>query len=71
MPFEFNESCKEAFDTLKNMFISGPIIQPPKWELPFELMCDASNYAIGAVLGQWVEKVAHVIYYASHILNDA
>ncbi|CAL9000786.1 unnamed protein product [Prunus brigantina] len=41
------------------------------WSLPFELMCDASDYAIGAVLGQRVNKLAHVIYYASRTLNDA
>ena len=38
---------------------------------PFELMCDASDYAIGAVLGQRIEKLPHVIYYASRTLNDA
>ncbi|CAL8993258.1 unnamed protein product [Prunus brigantina] len=43
----------------------------PDWSLPFELMCDASDYAIGAVLGQRVNKLAHVIYYASRTLNDA
>ncbi|CAL9019039.1 unnamed protein product [Prunus brigantina] len=41
------------------------------WSLPFELMCDASNYALGAVLGQRVNKLPHVIYYASRTLNDA
>ncbi|XP_062080520.1 uncharacterized protein LOC133785286 [Humulus lupulus] len=44
---------------------------PPNWELPFELMCDVSDYVVGAVLGQRVENLAHVIYYASCILNDA
>ena len=34
-------------------------------------MCDASDYAVGVVLGQRVDKKAHVIYYASHTLNDA
>lgn len=45
------------------------MIQPPNWELPFEIMCDASNYAVGAVLGQRVGKAVHAIYYASRTLN--
>ena len=43
----------------------------PNWKLPFELMCDASDYALRAVLGQRAEKLPHVIYYASKTLNDA
>ena len=50
---------------------SAPIIRPPDWTLPFEIMCDASDYAIGAVLGQRIDKHVHVIYYASKTLNDA
>ncbi|CAN6586155.1 unnamed protein product [Malus baccata var. baccata] len=44
---------------------------PPDWSLPFELMCDASDYALEAVLGQRKDKKPHVIYYASRTLNDA
>nr|KAJ0224981.1 hypothetical protein LSAT_V11C100020490 [Lactuca sativa] len=50
--FDFNEDCKKAYDVLKNLRTPSPIIQPPDWSLPFEIMCDASNYAIGAVLGK-------------------
>ena len=50
---------------------SAPVIQPPNWDLPFEIMCDASDYAVRAVLGQRVGKLPHVIYYASRTLNDA
>ncbi|PKI41619.1 hypothetical protein CRG98_037987 [Punica granatum] len=50
--FEFGKNCKEAFDKLKELLTSAPIIQPPDWELPFEIMTDASDYAVGAVLGQ-------------------
>ncbi|XP_071917001.1 uncharacterized protein [Coffea arabica] len=71
VPFEFNEACKKAFDRLKELLISSPIIQPPDWNLPFEIMCDASDYAVGAVLGQRVGKAAHAIYYASRALNGA
>ncbi|KAM2585835.1 hypothetical protein TB2_046649 [Malus domestica] len=53
------------------MLTSAPIIRPPDWSIPFELMCDASDYALGAVLGQRKDKQPHVIYYASRTLNDA
>ncbi|CAL9000957.1 unnamed protein product [Prunus brigantina] len=53
------------------MLTTAPIIIPPDWSLPFELMCDASDYAVGAVLGQRVDKKPHAIYYASRTLNDA
>ncbi|XP_073120873.1 uncharacterized protein [Henckelia pumila] len=46
--FEFNEPCKNAFDKLKDSLTSAPIIQPPDWTKPFEIMCDASDYAVGA-----------------------
>ncbi|XP_050916838.1 uncharacterized protein LOC127132019 [Lathyrus oleraceus] len=69
--FHFDDKCKQAFDFLKKALTSAPIIQPPDWTLPFELMCDASNYAVGAVLAQRVNKVAHVIYYASRTLDSA
>ena len=51
--------------------ISAPIIHASDWSQPFELMCNASDYAIGAVLGQRIDKQPHVIYYASRTLNDA
>ncbi|XP_027099229.2 uncharacterized protein [Coffea arabica] len=69
--FEFNEECKEEFEKLKKLLTSPPIIQPPDWNRPFEIMCDASDYSVGAVLGQRVEKAAHTIYYASRALNGA
>ncbi|CAN6552291.1 unnamed protein product [Malus baccata var. baccata] len=69
--FEFNEACEQAFNHLKDLLTSAPIITPPDWSIPFELMCDASDYAIGAVLGQRKKKLPHVIYYASRTLNDA
>ncbi|KAM6548542.1 hypothetical protein CsatB_020218 [Cannabis sativa] len=71
VPFEFGKDCLEAFQILKAKLISAPIVTTPNWELPFEIMCDASDYAIGAVLGQRVDKVFRTIYYASKTLNDA
>ncbi|CAN6562567.1 unnamed protein product [Malus baccata var. baccata] len=69
--FEFDDACSTAFKQLKEVLTSAPIITPPDWNLPFELMCDASDYVIGAVLGQRKNKQPHVIYYASRTLNDA
>ncbi|KAM2983177.1 hypothetical protein FF2_009137 [Malus domestica] len=69
--FDFNEECEKAFKHLKEMLTSAPIIRPPDWSIPFELMCDASDYALGVVLGQRKDKQPHVIYYASRTLNDA
>ncbi|CAM8939925.1 unnamed protein product [Rhodiola kirilowii] len=69
--FNFDEECLEAFDKLKKNLVSAPIVQPPNWDFPFELMCDASDYAIGAVLGQRIEKKLHVIYYVSKVLDGA
>ncbi|CAL8988636.1 unnamed protein product [Prunus brigantina] len=59
------------FTTLKKELTSAPIIIAPDWSLPFEIMCDASDFAIGAVLGQKKNKLPHVIHYASRTLNDA
>ncbi|XP_058217329.1 uncharacterized protein LOC131328401 [Rhododendron vialii] len=50
-PFEWTLACEEAFKKLKSSLTSPPIVQTPDWNLPFELMCDASDYAVGAVLG--------------------
>ncbi|XP_004289020.1 PREDICTED: uncharacterized protein LOC101300186 [Fragaria vesca subsp. vesca] len=71
VPFHFDAECKEAFERLKTMLTSAPIMAPPDWSLPFELMCDASDYAVGAVLGQRKEQQPYAIYYASRMLNDA
>ncbi|XP_021986030.1 uncharacterized protein LOC110882273 [Helianthus annuus] len=71
IPFVFDEECLKAFDFLKEKLVSAPILVSPNWSLPFELMCDASDYAVEAVLGQRVDKHFHLIYYASKTLNDA
>ena len=60
----------QAFLFLKEQLVSSPILVAPDWDLPFELMCDASDYAIGAVLGQIRERTFRVIYYASRALNN-
>ncbi|XP_057740464.1 uncharacterized protein LOC130957630 [Arachis stenosperma] len=58
-PFIFDETCMLAFEHLKERLSSAPIISPPDWNLPFELMCDASDFAVGAVLGQRKNNLVH------------
>ncbi|GJR84091.1 reverse transcriptase domain-containing protein [Tanacetum coccineum] len=60
-PFVFSQDCINAFETLKKKLTKASILVVPDWNLPFELMCDASDYAIGAVLGQQKEMLA-VVY---------
>ena len=48
---------------LKLALIEALILQSPNRDLPFEIMCDASNYAVGAVLGQRINKKPTVIWY--------
>ena len=69
--FVFNEECLEAFNTLKAKLVSAPVITALDWGQEFELMCDASDYAVGVVLGQLKGRMFHTIYYASKVLNDA
>ncbi|XP_074299019.1 uncharacterized protein LOC141630026 [Silene latifolia] len=69
--FIFDKACKEAFNELKGRLTSAPIIQAPDWSLPFEIMCDASDYALGAVSSQENGRASHVIHNASMTLNEA
>ncbi|XP_043717572.1 uncharacterized protein LOC122665485 [Telopea speciosissima] len=70
-PFIFDEKCLTAFHILRTVLSEAPIIRSPDWSLPFEIMCDASDYAMGVVLGQRVDGKPSVIYYASRSLSDA
>ena len=56
---------------LKKKLTEAPVLIAPDWDLPFELMCDASDYAIGAVLGQRKSKHFQPIHYASKTMTDA
>ncbi|GJW68431.1 reverse transcriptase domain-containing protein [Tanacetum coccineum] len=70
-PFEVNDECQKAFELLKEKLTCAPVIVSPNWNLPFELMCDASDFVVGAVLGQKDGKNFHPIYFASKTLNPA
>nr|GEV19740.1 reverse transcriptase domain-containing protein [Tanacetum cinerariifolium] len=69
-PFIFSNECIQAFRNLKENLSEASILIAPNWDQPFELMCDASDYAVGAVLGQRVEKHFRPIHYASKTMNQ-
>ncbi|GJZ30845.1 reverse transcriptase domain-containing protein [Tanacetum coccineum] len=70
-PFEFDNECQKAFESLKEKLTCALVIISPNWNLPFERMCDASDFAVGAVLGQKDGKNFHPIYFAGKTLNPA
>ncbi|RVW73690.1 Retrovirus-related Pol polyprotein from transposon opus [Vitis vinifera] len=68
--FVWNDQCQRSFEELKLLLTTTPIVRALNWQLPFEVMCDASDFAIGAVLGQREDGKPYVIYYASKMLNE-
>ena len=69
--FKFDESFQNSFEEIKSRLVEAPIMAKPDWNREFEIMCDASDFAMGAVLGQKAEKVFKDIYYASKTFNEA
>ncbi|WJZ91316.1 hypothetical protein VitviT2T_010400 [Vitis vinifera] len=69
--FVWDAKCQKSFEELKQFLTTAPIVRAPNWKLPFEVMCDASDLAMGAVLGQREDGKPYVIYYASKTLNKA
>ncbi|RVW77923.1 Retrovirus-related Pol polyprotein from transposon opus [Vitis vinifera] len=64
-------TCQKSFEELKQFLATAPIVRAPNWKLPFEVMCDANDLAMGVVLGQREDGKPYVIYYASKTLNEA
>ena len=69
--FQFDESCQKAFEEIKFRLFEALIMAKPDWNREFEIMCYASDFAMGSVLGQNDEKVFKAIYYASKTFNEA
>ncbi|RVW69015.1 Retrovirus-related Pol polyprotein from transposon 17.6 [Vitis vinifera] len=69
--FIWDNRYQRIFEELKLFLTTSPIVRAPNWQLPFEVMCDASNFAIGVVLGQKEDGNPYVIYYMSKTLNEA
>nr|GEZ47608.1 DNA-directed DNA polymerase [Tanacetum cinerariifolium] len=70
-PFFFSQECVDAFQTLKRMLTEALILIALDWDMPFELMCNASDFAIGAVLGQRRDKHFWPIHYANKTMTEA
>ena len=69
--FIWDAGYQKSFEELKAYLTTALIVRAPNWQLPFEVMCDASDMAIGAVLGQREGGKPYVVYYASKTLNEA
>ena len=69
--FVWDEDCQKSSAELKANLTTTPIVRAPNWKLPSEVICDASDLAIGAVLGQREEGKPYVVYYARKTLNKA
>nr|GEX73718.1 reverse transcriptase domain-containing protein [Tanacetum cinerariifolium] len=69
--FFFSSECQSSFEILKKKLIEAPILVSSDWDIPFEIMCDASDFAIEAILGQRKDKYYRHIHYASKTLSDA
>ena len=69
--FDFDESCRFAFEEIKSKLVTTPIMATPDWNKEFEIMCDANDYEMGVLLGQRTEKIFRAIYYASKTFNEA
>ena len=69
--FVWDDECQRCFKELKAYLTNPPIVRTPNWQLPFEVMCDASDLAIEVILGQREEGKPYVVYYASKTLNEA
>ena len=68
--FIWEKGCQKSFEELKSHLTTAPIVRAPNWQLPFKVMCDASDLAIGTILGQREDGKPHVVYYASKTLNE-
>ena len=69
--FDFDESCISTFEEIKSKLVTAPIMATSDWNKEFEIMCDTSDYAMGAVFGQRTERIFRAIYYASKTFNEA
>lgn len=65
----WNDDCQNSFQVLKDMSSTTPILRGPNWSLPFHICTDASDTAIGVVLGQREDHYPYAIYFVSNNLS--
>ena len=68
--FNLDESFQSSIEKIKSRLVEAPIMAKPDWTKEFKIMCDASDYAMGAVLGQKTDKMFRAIYYANKTFNE-
>ena len=68
--FDFDDACKFAFDEKKARFVIAFVMATPDWNKNFEIMCDASDFSMGVILGHRIERTFKAIYYASKTFNE-
>ena len=69
--FDFDDACRSTFEEIKARLVMAPVIETLDWSKDFEIVCDASDFAMGEVLGQRIEKSFKAIHYASRTFNEA
>ena len=69
--FNFDELCQSSFEEIRSRLVEAPIMAKPNSTKEFEIMCDVSDYVMGAVLGKKTDKMFKAIYYASKTFNGA
>ena len=69
--FNFDATCQSSFEEIKSRLVEAPIMAKLDWNSEFEIMCDANDYAMEAVLGRKDDKMFRAIYYASKTFNEA
>jgi hypothetical protein len=69
--FVWTEQCQTAFETLKAKLSVAPVLRGPNWTLPFHISTDASDTAIGGVLGKKEDQQSYAIYFVSKNLSPA
>ena len=69
--FNCDVACQSSFEEIKSRLVEAPIMAKPDWNSEFEIMCGASDYAMGVVLGQKANKMFRAIYYANKTFNEA
>ena len=69
--FVFDDACKFAFDEVNSRLVIAHVMATQNWNKNYEIMCDARDFSMGAVLRQRIERTFKAIYYASKTFNEA